>query len=153
MLNPGDEAPDFSLPRDGGGMVTLSEQRPAPVVLFFYPRDDTPGCTREAAAFSALADDFAAAGARVLGISTDSIASHERFRDRHGLRVPLLSDEGADVCRAYGVWKEKNMYGRKFMGVERTTFLIGGDGRILRVWPRVRVPGHAEEVLAAVRAS
>ncbi len=152
MLQPDDDAPDFTLPRDGGGQVTLSALRPAPAVLYFYPRDDTSGCTREALDFSAQAAAFRAAGAHVLGISKDSVASHDRFRDKHGLGIPLLSDADGDVCERYGVWKEKNMYGRRFMGIERTTVLIGGDGRVVRVWPRVKVAGHAEAVLEAVRA-
>jgi len=152
MLKPDSLAPDFTLPRDGGGQVTLSALRPAPVVLFFYPRDDTSGCTREALAFTEHAAAFEAAGARVFGISRDSVASHDRFRDKHGLGIPLLSDTTGDVCKRYGVWREKSLYGRKFMGIERTTVLIGGDGRVIRVWPRVRVPGHAEAVLEAVRA-
>lgn len=152
MLKTGDQAPDFTLPRDGGSEVTLSALRPAPVVLFFYPRDDTSGCTREAIAFTGLMPEFEAAGAHVLGISRDTVAKHDKFRDKHGLKMPLLSDAEADVCERYGVWTEKKMYGKSFMGIERTTLLIGGDGAILRIWPKVKVPGHAEEVLAAVRA-
>ncbi|WP_397541424.1 redoxin domain-containing protein [Roseovarius salis] len=152
MLKTGDEAPDFTLPRDGDGEVTLSALRPAPVVLFFYPRDDTSGCTKEAVAFTGLGAEFDAAGAHVLGISKDTVAKHDKFRDKHGLGVPLLSDAEGDVCERYGVWKEKNMYGKTFMGIERTTVLIGGDGRVVRIWPKVKVPGHAEEVLEAVRA-
>jgi len=145
-------APDFTLPRDGGDSVTLSTLRPGPVVLFFYPRDDTSGCTKEAVAFSGLLPEFEAAGATVLGISKDSVASHDKFRDKHELSVPLLSDAEDSVCEEYGVWKEKNMYGKKFMGIERSTFLIDGEGRIAREWRKVKVPGHAEEVLEAVRA-
>ena len=145
-------APDFTLPRDGGTEVTLSALRPAPVVLFFYPRDDTSGCTKEAVAFTGLSDEFRVAGATVLGISKDTVAKHEKFRDKHALGVPLLSDAEGDVCETYGVWKEKKMYGKTFMGIERSTFLIDGDGRIARVWPKVKVPGHAEEVLEAVKA-
>ena len=152
MPDPGNIAPDFTLPRDGGTSVTLSALRPAPVVLFFYPRDDTSGCTKEAVAFSGLLSEFEAAGATVLGISKDSVASHEKFRGKHALTVPLLSDAEAEVCEAYGVWKEKNMYGKKFMGIERATFLIDGAGHIARAWRKVKVPGHAEEVLEAVRA-
>jgi len=152
MLKPTDTAPDFTLPDDSGGEVRLSSLRPAPVVLFFYPKDDTSGCTKEAIAFSGLADAFAAAGAKVFGVSRDSVESHGKFRDKHVLSVPLLSDAGSDVCERYGVWKEKSMYGRKFMGIERTTVLVGGDGRVAQVWPKVKVPGHAEAVLAAVRA-
>ena len=152
MPQQGDAAPDFTLPRDGGETVTLSDQRPAPVVLFFYPRDDTSGCTKEALAFTELAPEFAAAGVRVFGISKDTVAKHEKFRDKHALAVPLLSDAEAQVCEAYDVWKEKKMYGKSFMGIERTTVLIDGEGRVARVWPKVKVPGHAEEVLDAVRA-
>jgi len=152
MLDIADLAPDFTLPRDGGGEVTLSALRPAPVVLFFYPRDDTSGCTKEAIAFTGLLPGFQSSGAHVLGISRDSVAKHDRFRDKHALGVPLLSDAEGDVCERYGVWVEKKMYGKSFMGIERTTYLIGGDGRIVRVWPKVKVPGHAEDVLGAVRA-
>ncbi|MEI4231837.1 peroxiredoxin [Roseovarius sp. D22-M7] len=145
-------APDFTLPRDGGDTVSLSALRPAPVVLFFYPRDDTSGCTKEAVAFSAIKADFDAAGAQVFGLSKDSVASHEKFRDKHALTVPLLSDAEDGVSETYGVWKEKNMYGKKFFGIERSTFLIDGTGHIAQVWRKVKVPGHAEEVLAALRA-
>lgn len=151
MPQTGDTAPDFTLPRDGGGEITLSALRPGPVVLFFYPRDDTSGCTKEAIAFTGLAGEFEAAGVTVLGISKDSVTSHDKFRDKHGLGVALVSDEVGDVCERYGVWKEKSMYGKKFMGIERSTFLIGGDGTIARIWPKVKVPGHAEEVLEAAK--
>ncbi len=147
-----DLAPDFTLPRDGGGEVLLSSLRPGKVVLFFYPRDDTSGCTKEAIAFSGMMDTFAKAGVTVLGISKDSIASHDKFRDKHDLTVTLLSDADGDVCERYGVWKEKNMYGKKFMGIERSTFLIDGEGQIARVWRKVKVPGHAEAVLDAAQA-
>jgi|SRR6056297_114653 len=147
-----DMAPDFTLPRDGGEEVTLSALRPAPVVLFFYPKDDTSGCTKEAIAFTGLASEFEAAGAKVFGISKDTVAKHDKFRDKHDLGIPLLSDADSDVCEQYGVWKEKSMYGKKYMGIERTTVLIGGDGTILRIWPKVKVPGHADEVLDAVKA-
>lgn len=146
-----DIAPDFTLPRDGGGEIRLSALRPSPVVLFFYPRDDTSGCTKEALAFSALEPEFKAAGAHVLGISKDSIAKHDRFRDKHGLSVALVSDEHGTTCEDYGVWKEKSMYGKTFMGIERTTVLIDGQGRIAALWRKVKVPGHAEEVLKAVQ--
>ncbi|MEQ9258922.1 MAG: peroxiredoxin [Roseovarius sp.] len=152
MLETGQEAPDFTLPRDGGGDVTLSALRGAPVVLFFYPKDDTSGCTKEAIAFTGLSGDFEAAGAKVFGISKDSVQKHDKFRDKHELGIPLLSDEESDVCERYGVWKEKSMYGKKFFGIERTTVLVGADGTVLKVWPKVKVPGHAEEVLEAVRA-
>ncbi len=147
-----DMAPDFTLPRDGGEEVTLSALRPAPVVLFFYPKDDTSGCTKEAIAFTGLVSEFEAAGAKVFGISKDTVAKHDKFRDKHDLGIPLLSDADSDVCEQYGVWKEKSMYGKKYMGIERTTVLIGGDGKILRIWPKVKVPGHADEVLDAVKA-
>ena len=152
MPDVSDHAPDFTLPRDGGGTVTLSALRGGPVVLFFYPRDDTPGCTTENKDFSALLDQFTAAGVQVFGISKEDVASHDKFRDKHGLRAPLLSDADSDVCAAYGVWKEKSMYGKKFFGIERSTFLIDAEGRIARVWSKVKVPGHAEEVLDAVKA-
>lgn len=145
-------APDFTLPRDGGGEITLSALRPGAVVVYFYPRDDTSGCTTEALAFTGLKDAFAAAGVKVLGISKDSVAQHEKFRDKHALGIALLSDDDSDVCERYGVWKEKSMYGKKFMGIERSTFLIDGAGKIARIWSRVKVPGHAEEVLEAAKA-
>lgn len=152
MPDTGQTAPDFTLPRDGGDQITLSALRPAPVVLFFYPRDDTSGCTKEAIAFTALQGEFEATGARVLGISKDTVAKHDKFRDKHDLGVPLLSDAEADICEQYGVWKEKSMYGKKFWGIERSSFLIDGSGQIARVWRKVKVPGHAEEVLEAVNA-
>lgn len=151
-LQPGDAAPDFSLPRDGGDMVSLSDLAGKPVVLYFYPRDDTPGCTKEAIAFTGLVDEFAAAGAVVLGASKDTEAKHGKFRDKHDLKIPLLSDADSDLCERYGVWVEKNMYGKTSMGIERATFLIDGEGKIARVWRKVKVPGHADEVLEAVRA-
>ncbi|MFP4044030.1 MAG: peroxiredoxin [Rhodosalinus sp.] len=145
-------APDFTLPVTGGGEVTLSALRPAPVVLFFYPRDDTSGCTRESIAFSGLKEEFDKLGVKVFGISKDPIKSHDKFIAKHELTVPLLSDEGSDVSEKYGVWKEKSMYGKTFWGIERSTFLIDGEGRIARAWRKVKVPGHAEEVLEAARA-
>jgi peroxiredoxin Q/BCP len=151
-LNVGDQAPGFELPQAGGGSLKLSAQAGKPVVLYFYPKDDTSGCTAEAIAFSGLKSGFAKAGAVVIGMSPDSVKSHDKFRAKHGLAVDLVADEDKKVLEAYGVWAEKSMYGRKYMGVERTTFLIGGDGRIARVWRKVKVPGHAEEVLAAVKA-
>ena len=147
-----DMAPDFTLPSTTGEDITLSALRPAPVVLFFYPRDDTSGCTREAQGFTELGSEFELLGARVLGVSKDTVAKHEKFRDKYGLRVALLSDAESDVCERYGVWVEKKMYGKTFMGIARSTFLIDAQGRIARVWPKVKVDGHAEEVLDAVRA-
>ncbi|MGV6803733.1 MAG: peroxiredoxin [Ruegeria sp.] len=152
MPDVSDIAPDFTLPRDGGGSVTLSDLRGRCVVLFFYPRDDTPGCTKESIGFSELLQSFADAGAQVFGISRDSVAKHEKFVAKHSLSTPLLSDEGSTVCEDYGVWVEKNMYGKKSMGIERSTFLIDADGKIARVWRKVKVPGHVDEVLEAVRA-
>ncbi|MGI3167951.1 peroxiredoxin [Pseudooceanicola sp. C21-150M6] len=147
----GDPAPDFTLPQDGGDPVTLSSLRPAPVVLYFYPKDDTPGCTIENKDFTALSGDFAAAGAQLLGISKDPVEKHAKFRSKHDLDVTLLSDAEGDVCERYGVYGEKKMYGKTFMGITRATFLIDGSGQIVRSWPKVKVDGHAEEVLAAVR--
>ena len=152
MLNAGDMAPDFTLPRDGGGSVTLSALRPGKVVLYFYPRDDTPGCTTEALDFTARAADFAATGTTVIGISKDSVKSHDRFCKKHGLTITLASDEAGTTCEDYGVWVEKSMYGKTYMGVERSTFLIAGDGTIAREWRKVGVKGHADEVLEAARA-
>ena len=152
MPDVNDTAPDFSLPRDGGGTVSLSDFSGQKLVLFFYPRDDTSGCTKESIGFSEAKDDFAAAGAAVLGISKDSVASHDKFVAKRGLTVPLLSDENGTMCEDYGVWKEKSMYGKTYMGIERTTFLIDGSGKIVKVWPKVKVPGHVDEVLEAVKA-
>jgi peroxiredoxin Q/BCP len=152
MTDAGQTAPDFTLPRDGGGQITLSALRPKAVVLYFYPKDDTSGCTAEAKDFTALAGEFEKAGAVVVGVSKDSPSSHDKFVSKHGLGVVLASDEGSDVCERYGVWVEKSMYGKKYMGIERTTFLIDGAGVIRNVWRKVKVPGHAEAVLAAVKA-
>lgn len=147
-----DIAPDFTLPATGGTNVTLSALRPAPVVLFFYPRDDTPGCTLESIDFSKSGQPFADCGVQVFGISKDSMTSHDKFCTKHNLAVTLLSDENAQVCEDYGVWKEKNMYGKKFMGVERTTFLIDRNGKIAQLWRKVKVPDHVDQVLEAARA-
>ncbi|AJE46324.1 thioredoxin-dependent thiol peroxidase [Celeribacter indicus] len=151
MLEPGSPAPDFTLPRDGGGEVTLSGLRGQKVVLYFYPKDDTPGCTTEALDFTALKDEFAAAGVAVFGVSKDSVTKHESFCRKHSLGIPLLSDENGTVCEDYGVWGEKQMYGKTFMGITRATFLVDEEGQIAQVWPKVKVTGHAEEVLAAAR--
>ncbi|WP_083754460.1 peroxiredoxin [Bradyrhizobium murdochi] len=145
-------APPFSLPRDGGGSVSLADYAGKKLVLFFYPRADTPGCTREAIDFTRLDSAFADAGAVVLGISADTVKAQEFFRNKHQLSIPLISDEQHEMLEAYGAWGEKSMYGRTFMGIIRTTVLIGSDGRIAKIWRNVRVDGHAEEVLAAVRA-
>ena len=152
MPDVGDKAPDFTLPRDGGGSVTLSDLRPSKVVLYFYPKDDTSGCTTEALDFMGLADAFDSAGCVVIGLSKDSVKAHDKFAAKHGLSVILASDEDSDTCERYGTWVEKNMYGRKYMGIERSTFLIDGEGKIARVWRKVKVKGHADEVLEAVRS-
>lgn len=150
-LNQGEAAPDFSLPGAGGATISLSALKGRKVVLYFYPKDDTSGCTLEAQGFNALSDAFAASDAIVIGVSPDSVKSHDTFRAKYGLTVPLASDGAKTVLEAYGVWAEKSMYGRTYMGVERTTMLIDREGRIDRVWPKVKVPGHADEVLAAAR--
>lgn len=150
-LDPGHPAPAITLPRDGGGMTSLADFAGKSVVIYFYPKDDTPGCTLEAQGFTAEVEAFAASGATVLGISKDSVKKHDKFRDKYGLRIALLSDEAGDVCERYGVWAEKSMYGKTYMGIERATFLIDGAGKIARIWRSVKVPGHVEEVLAAVR--
>lgn len=152
MPDTGDTAPDFTLPRDGGETVTLSALRPKPVVVYFYPRDDTSGCTREALDFTGQLAAFETAGAAVIGISKDTVAKHDKFRDKHGLGVILASDADSDVCERYGVWVEKQMYGKSYMGIERSTFLIDGSGKIAAVWRKVKVPGHADEVLKATQA-
>lgn len=152
MPEAGQPAPDFILPRDGGETVTLSELKGRTVVLYFYPRDDTSGCTREAIEFTAAADAFEAAGATILGVSKDTVAKHEKFRDKHDLGVALLSDADGTVCEDYGVWVEKKMYGKTHMGIERATFLIDASGQVARVWRKVKVPGHVDEVLEAVKA-
>ena len=148
----GDAAPDFDLPADGGRRVSLESLRGRKLVLYFYPKDDTSGCTREALDFTGLKPEFAAAGVEVLGVSPDSPASHDRFKAKHGLDFMLASDPDKTALDAYGVWTEKSLYGRKYMGVERSTFLIGPDGRIARIWRKVKVPGHAAAVLEAARA-
>jgi thioredoxin-dependent peroxiredoxin len=151
-LAEGAKAPDFKLPTDGGGTFQLSANKGKPVVLFFYPKDDTSGCTAEAVAFSGAKADFEKLGIVVAGISPDPVKSHDKFRDKHSLTVPLVSDEEKTALAAYGVWKEKSMYGKKYMGVERSTFLIGKDGKIAKAWRKVSVPGHVDEVLAAARS-
>lgn len=152
MLTEGTTAPDFTLPRDGGSSVTLSSFRPGKVVLYFYPKDDTPGCTLEAQDFTARAAGFAAAGCTVIGISKDSVTAHDKFCAKHELGIILASDEAGQTCEDYGTWAEKSMYGKTYMGITRATFLIDGAGRVAQVWPKVSVKGHADAVLAAVRA-
>lgn len=151
-LEIGDKAPAFTLPTDGGGKVSLSELKGKPVVLYFYPKDDTSGCTKEALEFSAAKAKFDKLGAVVIGCSRDTVASHEKFKTKHKLKLTLGADETGKVTDSYGVWGEKSLYGRKYMGIERATFLIGPDGRIAALWRKVKVPGHVEAVLEAVRA-
>jgi peroxiredoxin Q/BCP len=149
-LTIGTAAPDVTLPRDGGDMITLADIQ-GPVVLYFYPKDDTPGCTKEAIGFTEHLEGFAASGATILGISKDTVAKHEKFIAKHDLKIALLSDADGYVCERFGVWVEKNMYGKQYMGIKRATFLISG-GKIARIWRKVKVPGHVDEVLDAVRA-
>ena len=151
-VNPGDTAPDFTMPTDGGGTVTLSGLSGRKVVLYFYPKDDTPGCTKEASGFRDTLPDFSALEAEVIGISKDTVASHDRFKAKYGLNFRLACDADGKVCEDYGVWVEKSMYGREYMGIERATFLIDGAGVVRGVWRKVKVPGHVEEVLEATRA-
>ncbi len=151
VIDAGDMAADFDLPTDGGGRFSLSTQRGHPVVVFFYPKDDTSGCTIEAIDFTAMKPDFDAIGAQIVGISPDNPVSHDKFKTKHDLAVTLASDEDKSVLNAYGVWKEKSMYGRKYMGVERSTFLIDSEGRVAQAWRKVKVPGHVADVLEATR--
>jgi len=152
-LTEGARAPAFRLPRDGGDTVSLSDYSGGKLVLFFYPRADTPGCTKEAIDFTRLASAFAENQTAILGVSADPLKAQESFRDKHQLSVPLVSDEQHEMLQAYGAWGEKSMYGRTFQGILRTTVLIGADGRILKIWRNVKVDGHADAVLAAARAS
>jgi peroxiredoxin Q/BCP len=151
-LKEGAKAPPFELPRDGGGSVSLADFKSRKLVLYFYPRADTPGCTRESIAFSKLRAAFSKAGTDVLGISADPVEAQDAFKKKHQLSVALLSDERREMLKAYGAWGKKSMYGKTFMGIIRTTVLIGPDGRVARIWPKVRVDGHAEEVLEAAKA-
>ena len=145
-LEIGDPAPAFTLPTDGGGEVTLADFRGRKVVLYFYPKDDTPGCTTESCGFNVSLEAFDSLNAAVIGVSKDSVASHDRFKAKHSLNFPLASDENGDVCERYGVWKEKSMYGKTFMGIERSTFLIDENGHIRALWRKVKVPGHVDAV-------
>jgi peroxiredoxin Q/BCP len=151
-LKEGDKAPNFNLPATGGKPLSLSALKGKTVVLYFYPKDDTTGCTAEAIAFSKDATKFKAAGAVVIGVSKDSIASHDKFKTKYGLDLALASDEETKTAAAYGVWVEKSMYGRRYMGVERSTFLIDGKGVIRKIWRKVKVPGHSADVLGAAKA-
>jgi peroxiredoxin Q/BCP len=152
MLKEGDQAPDVTLELPDGSTTSVAAQAGKILVLYFYPKDDTPGCTTEAQGFTALAEDFARAGATIIGVSKDSAARHRKFIDKYGLKLMLASDNDGAVCEAYGTWIEKSLYGRQYMGIDRATFLIGKDGRIARIWRKVKVKGHAEEVLAAAQA-
>ncbi|KKC26752.1 peroxiredoxin [Sphingomonas sp. SRS2] len=152
MLKDGDKAPNVTLPLPDGSATSIADQAGKILVLYFYPKDDTPGCTTEAKAFTALAGEFAGAGATIIGVSKDKPARHQKFIDKYGLKVSLASDSDDSICEAYGTWIEKTLYGRNYMGIDRATFLIGKDGRIARIWRKVKVKGHAEEVLAAAQA-
>jgi peroxiredoxin Q/BCP len=152
VLAIGEKAPDFALPRDGGGTVKLADFKGRKLVLYFYPKADTPGCTKEAIAFNGLKRAFTAAGTDIVGVSADPVKAQDKFRDKHGLKIALASDETHAMLTAYGAWGEKSMYGRKFMGVRRSTFLIDQKGRVAQVWENVKVDGHAEAVLAAAKA-
>ena len=149
----GDVAPDFRLPSTRGKEITLKQFRGKDVILYFYPKDDTPGCTAEACSFRDHESDLTKEHAVVLGVSADSLESHEKFRDKHNLNFPLLSDTTADVAKMYGVWKEKNLYGRRTWGIARTTYWIGADGRVKKVWKKVDTARHADEVLEELRAA
>ena len=151
-LNAGDPIPDFTLPIDGGGTLSLADLKGGATALYFYPKDNTSGCTKQAQAFRDSLDDFAAAGTRIVGISKDSVASHDKFKEKQNLNFTLVSDGDGTLCEAFGVWVEKSMYGKKYMGIERATFLADRDGIVRRVWRKVKVTGHAAEVLEAVRA-
>jgi peroxiredoxin Q/BCP len=151
-LEIGDKAPSFTLPTDGGGKISLNNFKGKPVVLYFYPKDDTSGCTTEACAFRDQLPDFSKLKATVIGVSRDSTASHDKFKTKYKLPFPLAADEDGKVCEAYGVWVEKSMYGRNYMGIERSSFLIDGKGTLRGVWRKVKVPGHVEEVLEAAKA-
>jgi thioredoxin-dependent peroxiredoxin len=150
-LKIGDAAPDFDLPADGGSTVSLAKMRGKKVVLYFYPKDDTSGCTLEAKNFNDLKDAFAKANTEIVGLSADSVTSHDKFKKKYELGFSLASDETKSTLEAYGVWVEKSMYGKKYMGIERTTLLVGADGKIVQVWNKVKVPGHVDEVLAAAQ--
>ncbi len=151
-IEAGSVAPDFTLPTDGGGEISLKDLKGRPLVVYFYPKDDTPGCTKEACAFRDDFPNFTGASAAIIGISKDPVAKHDKFKAKYDLPFTLASDAESDVCERYGVWVEKSMYGKTYMGIERATFLIDAEGKIARVWRKVKVPGHAGEVLDAVKA-
>jgi peroxiredoxin Q/BCP len=150
-LKPGELAPDFDLPADGGGRVRLADFKGKPLVVYFYPKDDTPGCTSEAKGFNDAIGDFAKAGLAVIGVSKDSVARHDKFKAKYSLNFPLGSDAEGKMVEAWGVWVEKTLYGRQYMGIDRATFLVGPDGTIVRAWRKVKVPGHVAEVLKAAQ--
>lgn len=150
-LNIGDMAPDFTLPTDGGAELSLADLRGQKVVLYFYPKDNTPGCTTESCAFNDALPDFEKLNVQIVGVSKCSVKKHDNFKAKYGFKFPLVSDENSDLCERYGVWKEKSMYGKKFMGIERSTFLIDEEGKIAAIWPKVKVKGHVEEVQNALQ--
>lgn len=152
MVDEGGKAPSFALATDGGGSISLKDFAGKPLVLYFYPKDDTTGCTKEAIDFSAAAPNFKRAGAAIVGVSKDSVTSHDKFKAKHKLNFALASDPDGKVIEAYGSWVEKSMYGRKYMGIDRSTFLIDSKGKIAKIWRKVRIPGHVQEVLAAVKS-
>lgn len=152
-IEPGGKAPDLRLPTDGGGDLALKDLKGQSVVLYFYPKDDTSGCTAEAQAFEKMRPAFKKAGAAIVGVSRDPVAAHDKFKKKYGLGFPLMADVDGKLCEAYGTWVEKSMYGRKYMGIERATFLIGPDGKVRNVWRKVKVTGHADEVLAALKGA
>ncbi|MDH5722259.1 MAG: thioredoxin-dependent thiol peroxidase [Alphaproteobacteria bacterium] len=149
-LKEGDKAPDFTLPTDGGGDITLSGLKGKNVVLYFYPKDDTPGCTTESCGFRDALPDFEGLNAQIIGLSKCSVKKHDKFKEKYKLNFPLASDENGSACEEYGAWVEKSMYGRKYMGIERSTFLIDEDGIIAKIWRKVKVPGHVEDVQKAL---
>lgn len=151
-LQEGDTAPNFTLPTDGGGSVTLADLKGSPVVVYFYPKDNTPGCTTEAKDFRDLKGDFDKIGATIIGISKDSVKKHDNFKAKQELNFPLASDEESDVCEKFGAWGVKKMYGKEFEGIIRSTYLIGPDGKVAKAWPKVKVTGHAQDVLDAAKA-
>lgn len=149
-LEIGQKAPDFTLPTDGGGEISLSEMKGKKVILYFYPKDNTPGCTKESCAFNDHLQKLGKAGVQVIGISKCSVAKHDKFKEKYGFNFPLASDEQDDVCERYGVWVKKNMYGREYMGIQRATFLIDEAGKIAHIWPKVKVAGHVEDVIKTI---
>lgn len=153
IVKEGAKAPDITLPRDGGGTIKLSDYKGQKVILYFYPKDDTSGCTKESCSFSENIKAFEKLGVAIIGVSKDSVKSHDKFKAKYDLQFPLASDENSDVCERYGVWVEKSMYGRKYMGIERTTFLIDEAGKIEKIWNKVKVDGHTDEILAALKSS